>query len=374
MAKINTFLDGVRVLDLSRHLPGPLATQFLADMGAEVTKIESPAGDELRHIGPEGRTGRSAYYDAVNAGKRVSRLDLRDDGDRAVFLDLVAESDVLVESFRPGTMARLGLDRETLTARSPGLITCALNGFGAKGPLAKLAAHDANYLALRGVLACNADSNGPRFYDPPLADCSAALTAVSAILGALFKRSRSGEGCEIDVALADAVMPLMTFHLGALSVTEEAPRAEGEVLNGGAAYYRVYETADARHVALCAIEPKFWRNFCETAGRADWIDRQDEPLPQDGLRRDIAAYFAARTLEEVERRFDGVDCCLTPVHDLAEAVESEQLRQRRLVRRDATGMLQALFPAWVDGAPPELRAPLRDAGGDPPESEGASRS
>jgi len=188
VSRLGAFIAGVRVLDVSRHLPGPLATLLLADMGALVTKVEPPRGDEMRSIGP-GQDGVSHAFRAVNAGKATRRLDLKSDAGRAAFLALARETDVLVESFRPGTMERLGLGPATLRAANPGLIYCALSGFGSTGPRRQQAGHDLTYLALTGVL----DAMGPpRVAYPPPADTSGALFATIAILGALHARGRDG--------------------------------------------------------------------------------------------------------------------------------------------------------------------------------------
>ncbi len=364
MSRLNAFLSGVRVLDLSRHLPGPLATLLLADMGAEVLKIEPPGGDEMRTIGPQGPCGRSIYYDAVNAGKSVCRLDLNHPGQRNQLLALVRDADVLIESFRPGVMERLGVGYAALARENSRLIYCGLSGFGRDGPLAGVAGHDANYLSLTGML----DHNGkdqPMFFDPPVADCTASLMAVIAVLGALNRRHVEGRGCLIDLSLADATMPLQAFHLAELGATGRVPRRAGEILNGGAAYYRIYRTADGRYVSLCAIEPKFWERFCGAAGRADWLARQADPLPQDGLGREIGAMFAGLTQDEAIARFGPADCCLAPVLDLAEAMRQPQLLARNLVRRGSSGLFQALFPAHVEGEPPALRDELRELTGEP---------
>jgi crotonobetainyl-CoA:carnitine CoA-transferase CaiB-like acyl-CoA transferase len=333
MSRLNQFLQGTRVLDLSRHLPGPLATLFLADMGAEVLKVEPPAGDELRDMGPRDAE-RPVYFEAVNAGKSTRRLDLKHPDARREFLELVATADVLIESFRPGVMARLGLAYDRLHARNPQLIYCSLNGFGVTGPLAEAAAHDINYLALAGALFHN-DEGGTPFFDPPVADCAGALFAALAIVGALHARARDGNGCHIDLALADAVMPLQVCHIAALAATGVVPRPAEGLLNGGAACYQVYETADDRRISLGALEPKFWRAFCAAAGRPQWEAQHRAPLPQTRLIGEVAAMFRGLTLKQCEERFADADCCWAPVLDLAEAVQSPHVRARGLGERPA---------------------------------------
>ena len=358
MSRLNGFLRGVRVLDLTRHLPGPLAALLLADMGAEVLKIEPPDGDSMRDMGPRRADGRSAYFTAVNAGKMTQRVDLKTAAGRAALLDLVTTADVLIESFRPGVMARLGVGYDTLTAANPRLVYCSLNGFGATGTLSAMAAHDLNYVALAGALPpVGADGGLP---DTPLADCAGGLFAALAVLGALHGRVRDGRGCHIDLALVDAVMPLQILPLAALSATGAPPPAGAGLLNGGAAYYHVYDTSDGHRVTLGAIEVKFWRAFCAAADRPDWEPRRDEPLPQRALTKEVESMFRELTLAECERRFGPADCCFAPALELAEAVASPHIRSRGLVHRTADGEYQPLFPALVDGEPPAPRPALRE--------------
>ncbi len=234
--------------------------------------------------------GVPLFHAAINAGKTVRRLDLKSPGDKRVFLDLADKADVLIEGFRPGVMARLELDYETLRDHNPALIYCSMSGYGAAGPMAQAAGHDGNYLALAGVLHRNGVP--PRFFDPPVGDMSSSLFATIAILGALEARRRDGRGCHIDLGIADVAMPLQLFQIAAYGANGTVPEPESTYLNGGAAYYRVYGTQDGRHVMLGAVEPKFWRTFCEAAERRQWIERQDEPLPQTALIADVAAYFA----------------------------------------------------------------------------------
>ena len=358
MSALNSWLAGIRVLDLSQYLPGPLATLFLADFGADVLKIEPPRGDEMRNLGPRDGTGRPLFYESVNGGKSVRRMDLKDPHAREAFLQLVDTADVLLETFRPGVMARLDLDYATLAARNPGLVYCSLSGYGVGGPLEQAAGHDANYLAQAGILDRNGDQ-APVYFDPPVADTTGSLFAVIAILGALRGRDRTGKGGEIDIGLADVAQPLQIFQVADYGARGHSPARNETYLNGGAAYYRIYATGDGRHVALGAIEDKFWRRFCEAAEHPEWIARANEPLPQHALIGDLAAYFATLTLAECNARFARADCCLAPILTVGEALESEHVRHRGLVRRAPAGDLQALFPARVDGEAPATRTPLR---------------
>jgi crotonobetainyl-CoA:carnitine CoA-transferase CaiB-like acyl-CoA transferase len=355
MSRLNTFLQGLRVIDVSAYLPGPMASLLLADMGADVLKIEPPQGDGMRLLGPRDASGKPLFHAAVNAGKTVCRLDLKSPEGREAFLAHIDTADVLIEGFRPGVMARLGLGYDVLRERNRGLIFCSINGYGEGGPLEQTAGHDGNYLALAGVLHRNGVP--PRFFDPPVADVTSSLFAAIAILGAVQGRSRDGAGCHIDLGIADVAMPLQLFEVTAFAANSTVPQPETTYLNGGAAYYRVYATADGRHVVLGAVEAKFWRCFAEAAGHPEWNSRQNEPLPQHALIADVAAFFAGLRLAECEARFAGKDCCVTPVLDLAEALDSAHHRQRGVVRAG-----QALFPARIDGEPPGLRMELTERG------------
>ena len=358
MSRLNTFLSGVKVLDFSQYIPGPMASLILADMGADVLKIEPPSGDEMRNLGPRDSAGAPLFYGALNAGKRVRCVNLKDEAARGALASELAGCDILIEGFRPGVMKRLGLDYGTLAPIHPGLIYCSINGFGARGNFSAKAAHDGNYLAMCGVLARNG-SEAPVFYDPPISDTSGSLFAVIAILGALHARRQSGRGCNIDLGLADVAMPLQLMQIADFGANAHVPKPRTTYLNGGAAYYQIYPTRDGRHVMLGSVEPKFWRAFCEAAGRPEWIARQSEPMPQTALMTDIGALIGSLTLDESIARFEAADCCFSPVLDLAEAVHSEHVQARGLVRRgDRSGDLQALFPAYVDNEPPAARRPV----------------
>lgn len=364
MSKLATFLSGVTVLDLSQYIPGPMASLFLADMGARVIKIEPPRGDEMRHLGPRDASGDPVFYRALNAGKTLRRMDLKQPRVKAELLEMVLDADVLIEGFRPGVMTRLGLDPEAVRAVNPRLVYCSISGYGATGPLAQKAGHDSNYLAASGMLERNG-VEGPILFDPPISDTSGALFAALAIVGALRGRDRDGTGCHLDLGLADVAMPLQLMQVAGWGATGQAPGRGSYYLNGGAACYRTYRTQDGRHVVLGAIEPKFWANFCAAAGRPDWIGRQSEPNPQTSLIAELDAFFASIQLDEAVARFDEIDCCFSAVFGLGEALSRPEVEARGLVRRSPVdGELQTLFPALVDGVAPASRTPLREAEAD----------
>lgn len=354
MSELSGFLTGIRILDLAHYIPGPMTTLFLRDMGASVIKIEPPQGDGMKLLGPRDTMGRPTFYHALNAGKSLMTLNLKDDADREVFLRLVADADVVVEGFRPGVLERLGIAYPALKAANPRIILCSISGYGAANERSDEAGHDANYLALSGVMHRNG-AQTPTFYDPPFSDVTGALFAGMAILGALSRRDRTGLGCEIEIGLADTIMPLQLMQIADLGESGRVPVPEGGYLNGGAAYYNVYRTADERHIVVGAIEPKFWRNFCLAAERPEWIDRHHDPLPQHALKADISDMFAALTLADVLARFDQGDHCVSEVRDLNAALSDARVRRRALVRRGAEGDLQALFPALIDGEAPASR-------------------
>ena len=211
-------------------------------MGAEVLKIEPPQGDEMRQLGPKDAQGAPVFYQALNAGKSVRRMNLKDENARAEFLELARDVDILIEGFRPGVATRLVVDYETLSGVNPRIIYCSMSGYGARVDATLKAAHDGNFLAVSGILHRNG-GGVPVFYDPPASDTSGALFAVIAILGALRESDRTGRGSLIDIALADVMMPLQLMQIADCGANGHVPEPRGTYLNGGAAYYQVYRPA-----------------------------------------------------------------------------------------------------------------------------------
>jgi alpha-methylacyl-CoA racemase len=354
MSRLGGFLHGVTVIDLSRHLPGPLATLLLAELGARVIKVEPPAGDELRFVLAESGEP-SVYFRALSAGKELLTMDLKSQAGRTEFESLILAGDVLVDSFRPDTMARLGFAPERMRALNPGLIYCSMSGFGHNGPFRDRAAHDINYLALSGALdAITPPGERPGVPWPPPADISAGLMATIAILAALHGRKADAKGCVLDLALADTVWPQLIFSLADLAQGESKSGARA-LLGGEAACYGVYKVRDG-WVTLGALEPKFWERFCTAAGRADWTGRHQEPMPQTALQGELQELFAAMTLDEACQRFEPADCCFAPVVEFAQGVRSAHAQARGLLRPDMAGLIHALFPVRVDDEPPAMRS------------------
>jgi alpha-methylacyl-CoA racemase len=333
-------LNGIRVLDLTRLLPGPVATMHLADMGAEVIKIEDPgAGDYARVMGPV-RNEVSQFFVAVNRGKRMMRLDLKDAADREQLLAMVETADVLVESFRPGVMDKLGLGWRTLKQRNPKLVMCAISGYGQDGPFAQLAGHDINYIGYAGMLDQNAGVDGvPVLPNLQVGDLlGGAQSALQGILAALVAVKMGGAGRFVDVSMTDAVlahnlMPLVAVNNGA------AAQPGRDLLSGGVPCYNVYRTADGRYMAVGALELKFWQGCCDVLGRPDLKTRHWQLGQQVGgedamaLKDELSAIFATRTLAQWTEAFAPADCCVSPVLRTEEALLHPQFAARGMVAR-----------------------------------------
>jgi alpha-methylacyl-CoA racemase len=325
-------LEGVRVLDLTRLLPGPLATLALADLGARVDKLEDPGpGDYLRHMPPQ-RDGTNGAFLALNRDKRAGVLDLKNPSGAAAFLRLIRAYDVVIESFRPGVLARLGLGYDALRAANPRLIVCAITGYGQDGPLVDRAGHDINYLARAGVLGVTGPADAP----PALSGAQVAdvaggsLWAVSAILAALFARERTGEGRVLDVSMCEGAMPLAAFAFGSVLAEGKGPARGEHFLDGGIAPYNTYRTRDGKHVSLGALEPKFWTKFCRAVGLEASMDDLAPGPHQPALRANVAAIFAEKTRDEWAAIGAANDCCLEPVLLPEELSSDPQHRARGL--------------------------------------------
>ncbi|HXF70711.1 MAG TPA: CaiB/BaiF CoA-transferase family protein [Thermoflexus sp.] len=311
-------LSGIRVLDLTRLLPGPFATQWLVAMGAEVIRVEPPrGGDWLREM-PPFVEGVGAWFAAVNRGKKSVAIDLKHPEGREIFLRLVQSADVVVEGFRPGVMARLGLTPDILFARQPRLIYASLTGYGAGSRWRERAGHDLNYLALAGFLGLNGPREGPPVPPAvPVADFGGAMALLIAVLAGLFYRERTGRGLILDASIFEVVVTWMQPFWLAHQAGIPAAR-EGMPLNGALPCYRVYLTADGGAVALAALEPAFWQAFCEAVGHPEWIPRAFDP----DLIPEVAALFQGRTRQEWEKLREKLDACLEPVLEPEEAIRA----------------------------------------------------
>jgi crotonobetainyl-CoA:carnitine CoA-transferase CaiB-like acyl-CoA transferase len=325
-------LEGIRVLDLTRLLPGDFATWVLADLGAEVTKIEDTGGGDYMRWMPPMAGESSAMYWALNRGKRAIRLDLKQAAGRDVFLRLLEGADCVVEGFRPGVMDRLGLGYEELSRRKPDLVYCAITGYGQDGPYRERAGHDLLYNSLAGLQGVTGTADGelaiPGFQ---VADLGAGgVGAALAVLSALLRRERDPErrGGFLDVSMFDGVAAFMAPHLVRHLAGETAEGPGRMQLNGRYPCYRLYRAGDGRWMALAALEPKFWKAFCDLVDRPDLVERQ---FDEDGAADEVAAVIGARSRTEWEAILEHEDVMLEPVNDLGEALRDPQLGARGLL-------------------------------------------
>ena len=323
------------MLDLTRLLPGGYCTLLLADLGADVVKVEEPErGDYIRWTPPLA-DGESAAHLALNRGKRSITLNLKHPDGVAVLRRLVRAFDVLVESFRPGVLGRLGLGyEEVLAAENPSLVYCAITGYGQEGPYRNAVGHDVNYLGYGGALSMTGPANGdPVVPGVQVGDLGGgALLAAVGILAALLDRERTGRGRFVDTSMLDGVVSWLSVHAGTFFATGDPLTRGTGPLAGGYACYGVYRTRDGRHVTVGALEPRFWTALCETLASPDLIDRQfGPPDVQAELRRVLAARFAERDRDEWLRVFEGVEACVGPVLDMTETFDDPQVRHRGMV-------------------------------------------
>ena len=304
-------LHGVRVVDLTRLLPGAYATLLLADLGADVVKVEDPRGGDGMRTLPPLAGGRNVYFEALNRNKRSITLDLRSPDAAAVLDALAAHSDVVVESFRPSTARRLGVDAATLRSRHPRLVCASISGFGQRGPYEERAAHDINYQALAGLL------RPPALPGPLVGDIGASMQAAIGILAALLQRDRTGAGSVVDVSIHEAAMAWSMFP------------TTGDLAN---ACYNVYETADGQWLALGALEPKFWAGFCERIGRPELTRLQHaDGRERAQVLRDVRDVIRTRTRDEWLARFAGADVCLTAIYTPEDVAADPHVIERGIV-------------------------------------------
>ena len=354
-------LDGIRVLDLSRLLPGGFATALLADLGAEVVKVEQPGvGDYMRWMEP--RLGdESAASWVIDRGKRSIGVDLKSPRGVEVLRRLARSADAVVESFRPGVVDRLGVGYEALRAENPRLVYCSISGYGQDGPLRNEAGHDLNYIGRAGLLSITGARDGrPAIPGVQIGDLGGGgLLAVAGVLAALVRAGRSGEGEHVDVSMTDGAFALLSVHLGDYFATGAVPGPEQMLLNGAYPCYNVYACADGRHLTVGALEPQFFEALCEVVGRPELAATRLEP---DALPawRDL---FLTRSRDEWLAAFEGTDACVGPVNDMAEAIDDPQLRHRGMVvevEQPALGTVRQVAP------PLKLREHQVAAGGLPP--------
>lgn len=340
-SSIDKPLHGVRVLDLTRLLPGPMATMHLADMGAEVIKIEDPGlGDYARTMGPV-RKEVSQFFIAVNRGKQGMRLDFKNAAQREEFLVMVETADVVVESFRPGVMDKLGVGWDTLKQRNPKLVMCAISGYGQDGPFSQMAGHDVNYVGLAGMLEQNVGPDGiPALPNLQIGDLlGGAEAAVQGILAALIGAKTTGQGRFVDVSMTDAVFAHNIMPLVAVNNFGRTAPPGRDLLTGGVPCYNVYRTSDGRFMAVGALELKFWEACCDVLGRPDLKTRHWSLGQKVGgsdamaVKAELDAIFAQESLAAWTERFATSDCCVTPILRADEALNHPLFTARGMIER-----------------------------------------
>jgi len=319
-------LEGIRVLDLSRLLPGPFGTAVLSDMGAEVIKVEAPDDRDIVR-------GMPGFNQAINHGKKSLSLNLKTEKGRDIFFKLVKRCDVLVEQFRPGVMERLGAGYEECRKHNPKLIYASLSGYGSRGPYAEKAGHDLNYLSLSGIAGITGvDSGELAIPGVQIADLTGGLYLVIGILAGLQYVCKTGKGLRVEVSMFESCLSLVGIHLADFFLNRKDPGPGTMNLNGGLPNYHLYQTRDGRWISLGALEGKFWSNFCKKAGKPEWENRlwgNAEELVK--LKEELKELFRSRTLEEWEKLASDPDLCLEPVRKFSEIEEDPQVKSRGLI-------------------------------------------
>jgi crotonobetainyl-CoA:carnitine CoA-transferase CaiB-like acyl-CoA transferase len=356
MVQMLSALQNLIVLDLTRLLPGPAATDLLAQFGADVIKVEEPGSGDFVRANPE-------MFETVNRGKRSVAINLKHARGRDLFLRLATKADVVIEGFRPGVMERLGVGWSTLQPLNRRLVYCALTGYGQDSPYRNLAGHDVNYLAMAGVLDLIGPADGPpAIPGVQIADLSGgSQQAVIGILLALAARERSGCGQFVDVAMLDGSAALLPIPLSEFKASGKPVRRGRHVLSGSYACYNVYGARDGRYLAVGALEAKFWSALCTAIGKAHLIAAQFAPEPRaTEIRDEIAAVFLERDAEEWFRFFagvdGGVDACVTPVRTVQESLADDHFRKRPM---GVTPLLSDT-PPRVEGRAPRLGEHTRE--------------
>ena len=357
-------LDGVRVLELAQFLPGPHLTMTMADHGATVIKIEPFGGEPARTMGAEAAAGdgMSVWFRNTHRGKQSLRLNLKDSRGKAILFKLASTADVLVESFRPGVVDRLGIGYEAIKAHAPQLIYCSISAFGQTGAYRNRPAHDIAMQAMAGVLAFNQGADGqPTNPQMTAADMAGSLTALSGILMALFKQRQTGLGDYLDVAMHDALLAWTPNYIGPIFADDRDHIVKEGRNWGGAAFYNLYAASDGKHVVLGGIEHKFCENFLNKAGRADLIPLTHLPpgRGQAPVTAFLRQWFAARTQAEALAWLSEIDVCYAPLRTLREAVRDPNTAARGMLLRDEAGNqhLGAPLVFTREPAQPNLTAP-----------------
>ncbi len=341
-------LHNIKILDLTRLLPGAVCTLLLADMGADVVKVEDPAGGDYARWTPPLLDGMGAFFRVSNRNKRSLILNLKDAAGQAILHQLVASADVLIEGFRPGVTARLKCDYATLKTINPRLVYCSLSGWGQTGPYADISGHDLNYVSVMGV---QGSSRTPQPLGGQVADVGGAYMAVIGIAAALFNRERTGHGDYLDVALAEAALPFAMYQW-VESQVGGLPGGKG-TLTGGSAFYDVYWSSDEKPMSLAPIEPKFWHNFCTAVTRPDWIEAHLNWQEQPRLKSEMQALFSTKTAAEWDVLLRDADCCFTLITPPEKLADDPHLQARHMagISPDGTPWMRSPLHFQSETAP-----------------------
>jgi len=358
-------LEGVRVLDLSLFLPGPMLTQMMADHGAEVIKVEPwGSGEPNREIDLK-RDGVSVFFANTHRNKRSIELNLKTKQGREILYQLAAQSDVFVEAFRPGVAERLGIDYERIKAHAPDIVYCSISAFGQSGPYAARPAHDLATEALAGILSVTQGPDGqPAMPGIANADIISSMMALSAILMALLRRKETGRGDFVDMAMMDSLMASIPNNMGSVMADKRPPVVKDQRPWGGNAMYGIYATSDERWVVLGAAELHFAKNVLEALGRPDLLELcQPPPGPnQEPVREFLRETFLSRTQAEWVTFFADVECAFAPVQDMREAVDDPHVRYREMIVEDERGWEHIGTPIKFADEPAELKFDLATRG------------
>ncbi|MFT4582136.1 MAG: crotonobetainyl-CoA:carnitine CoA-transferase CaiB-like acyl-CoA transferase [Gammaproteobacteria bacterium] len=359
-------LNGVKVLDLSRFLPGPYIGLLMADHGAEVIKIESFEGEPTRHLGPK-IAGFSAYFRNTQRGKLSLRLNLKSKEGLDIFLQLAVQTDIIIDSFRPGVVDRLGIGYAAIRERNPRIIYCSLSAFGQHGSLAQRPSHDVGAQALTGTLSLmQQQGRAPMLPASPTADVALGSLALVGILMALYRREKTGDGDFIDMAMTDSLMSWNPHIISNVLAKSAPPELDNERLYGGAAFYNVYRTSDDRHLVLSGAEMNFVENLLNALERPDLIEVCKRPwgATQDPVKEFLTDTFATRTLVEWDDWLGALGICYAPVLNLNEAWQQDYLRERGMISCGSDGVERLDTPVRFKHEPAQLSDKLSELGAD----------
>lgn len=358
-------ISGIRVLDLTRLLPGAFCTMILADLGAEVIKIEEPGiGDYMRYMPPL-VNGVSIYHIILNRNKKSISLNLKNDEERKLFLELARNSDVVVEGFRPGVACRLGIDYNIVKNINPGVIYCSITGYGQSSVYAYRAGHDLNYISLAGILSASQKTceNLPAIPPVQIADLSGGVLASLSILAALIQRERTGRGVYIDISMTDSSLLWNIVNVAVCIALNRQPSLEDLKLTGGYGCYRVYEASDGRYISVGALENKFWINLCMALGLYNLASKQYSREERIMVVDELRNTFKGKTQSEWLKILEDVDTCIAPVLDIFEVLNSSYVRERGLIveiNHPKAGRVKIMLtPIRINGLlpTPRLHAP-----------------